>query len=175
MKKVVILHAWQANPDDFWYKTLGVELSMNGFNVLIPSLCNKDLPTLKDWDRSVTKKVLLDNESIIIGHSLGAVLGLRIAEKVKLEKLVLVSGWDFWDLTPEHKTFFKKPFDYDLIGTNVRNVCVVYSDNDFYISQYQSEKLAERLRAERVLLHGWGHFVDTDTTIAQKLAQMVDQ
>lgn len=185
MKQVLILHAWFAHPDDHWYPWLKKELEAKGYNVLVPELIDKDKPTLKDWTRCVFEDLdgqgdLTDQNGkennrlnrakhkdrldrfVVVGHSLGAVLALRLAEKYKIDKLVLVAGWDFWDLTPEHETFFKKPIDHERIKQNVKKIVVIYSDRDPYSTVWQGEQFAKRLGAKFVLVKGKGHFTKSD-------------
>ena len=162
MKQVLILHAWFATPKDHWYPWLKTELEKKDYQVFIPELKDKDKPTLKRWTSCALKGIKLDENTAVIGHSLGAVLALRLAESYKIGKLVLVAGWDFWDLTPEHETFFKKPIDHKKIKQNVKKIVVIYSDNDPYSTLWQGEQFAKRLGARFLLKKGKGHFTKED-------------
>lgn len=162
MKKILLLHAWCATSKDHWYPWLSRELINQRFDVYIPQLKDKDSPTLKDWTKSVFKNVELDKNTIVIGHSLGSVLGLRLAERYEIKKLVLVSGWDFWDLTPEHETFFKTRIDHSKIKENVKERLIIHSDTDPYITSWQAKGFAKRLCAKFILIEGKGHFTKED-------------
>jgi predicted alpha/beta hydrolase family esterase len=93
-------------------------------------------------------------------------LGLKLAEKYKIKKLILVAGWDEWDKTPEHETFFKDDIDHQKIRGNVKDIVVIHSDNDPYISKVVAEKMAKKLGARFILMPGRGHFTKSDGEMA---------
>jgi len=164
MKKVLILHAWFATPTDHFYPWVKDKLEDKGFKVIVPQLKDKDKPTLKDWKRSVSKACKIDKDTIVIGHSLGSVLALKIAESldVKIRSLILVAGWDYWDLTPEHKTFFAKPVNHKKIINHAGKIIVIHADNDPYVTAWQAGEFAKRLKAIFILLKNKGHFTKDD-------------
>ena len=104
----------------------------------------------------------VDENTIIIGHSLGALLAMRLAEIQKAKALILASGWDFNDLTKEHESFWQKPYNHKLIKENAEKITVIHSDNDPYITAFQAEEMAKRLGAEFVLIKGAAHFLEKD-------------
>lgn len=162
MKKALILHCWFGKPEDNWYPWVKTELEKKSYEVEVPELptMNTDKPNLKAMMDTVGSKV--DKDMVVIGHSLGALLGMRIAEKQKFKLLVLVSGWDFNDLTKEHASFWEKPFDHQKIIENVNKIGVIHSDDDPYITAFQAEEMAKRLRAKFSLIKGGGHLTAKD-------------
>ena len=80
MKKLLILHAWFATPNDHWYQWLKGELKNKGVSVYIPELKDKEKANLKDWEKCALSNVVIDKDTSIIGHSLGAVLGLKLIQ-----------------------------------------------------------------------------------------------
>ena len=109
MKNALILECWYGNPTDHWYPWLKEQLESQGFQVTIPDLptIRTDLPDLSQMLSSVDKEMKIDEKTTIIGHSIGALLAMRIAEKHIYDKMILVAGWDFNDLTLEHKLFWQ--------------------------------------------------------------------
>jgi len=164
MKKVLILHAWCATPNDHWYQWLEKELKKKNYKVIIPELKDKDNPTLDDWESCALKDFTIDKSTIMLGHSLGAVLALKIIQdnNFKLDKLVTIAGWDFWDLTPEHESFFREPIDHNDIKIKTKERYVIHSDTDPYITAWQASEYAKRLDAGFKLVKGKGHFTDKD-------------
>jgi len=162
MQQVIILHGWGNEVQDNWYPWLANKLREKGYNVFVPKLVDKDKPTYQSWRESVLKVAKIDENTIIIGHSLGAVLGLKLAEEFVFDTLITVAGWDYWDRTPEHETFFKTIIDQNKIISNVKNRIVIHSDNDPYVTKILAQDYASRIKAKLVLLPGKGHFATRD-------------
>lgn len=167
--KALILHAWYSNSSKNWYLWVKTELEKVGREVLIPELptMDTDLPDMNLQLKTV--KQFIDKNTLVIGHSLGAVLGLRLAETTGFEKLFLVSGWDFDDLTKEHQLFWSSKIDHEKIKENVREIYVISSDNDPYFTAFQAEEMSKRLNGKFILIKGAGHFTVKDgvTNISQ--------
>jgi predicted alpha/beta hydrolase family esterase len=165
MKNLLILHGWFGNPEINWYKSLKTNMEKNGYKVALPQLPNSNKPNLEEWTKEVTKSDFeLNNESIIIGHSLGAIFALKLIQnsKVKINHLIIVSGWDFWDLTPEHKSFFELPVDHKRIIENCEKITVIHSTNDPYVTIAQANEMANRLKANFIEIKNGGHLTDKE-------------
>lgn len=162
MRKALILHAWHNNPGDCWYPWLKKELEKKGYKVYVPELptMNTDLPDMKKQMEAVKK--FIDENTIIIGHSLGSVLALRLAEKIKYGKMLLFAGWDFDDLTKEHQLFWPNKIDHGKIKKNVKEICCFSSDNDPYMTASQAEEMSKRLGGKFILIKEVGHFTTKD-------------
>jgi len=164
MKKVLILHGWFATPDDHWYKDLAVKLEKDGYKVTIPELKDKDFPTLNSWKKCATENFIFDRDTTIIGHSLGASLALNILQNLEspIDRLITVSGWDYWDLTPEHETFFPRKFDYEKIIGNTQERFAIHSDCDPYVTEFIAGEYAKRIDAKFIIVPGAKHFIKED-------------
>ncbi|MBI3379930.1 alpha/beta hydrolase [Candidatus Gottesmanbacteria bacterium] len=173
-KRAIILHAWYENPNSQWYQWLKKELEKKDYSILIPDLptMNSDLP---DMEKMIEKvKSLVDENTIIAGHSLGAVLALRIAERIKYKKAILVAGWDFNDLCEEHRLFWKNMIDHKKIKSNVREIYCLSSGNDIFFTANQTENMSKRLGAKFILIKGAGHFTRKDgITEVPKILQFI--
>lgn len=162
MEKILILHAWYEKPDSQWYPWLEKELEKKGYTVFIPEIptFNSDLP---DPDKAIKLVAnLADNSTSIVGHSLGGVLGLRLGEMLKFHKLITVAAWDYDDLYPQHKLFWKNKIRHELIKKNVRERIIIHSDNDTYLTSLQAENMSKRLEGKFILVKGAGHFSQKD-------------
>jgi len=162
MQQVIILHAWGNAPEDYWYPLLANELTKKGYRVVIPELVDKDKPELGTWRECVLSKTKIDGSTIIIGHSLGAVLALKLAEEFKFDTLITVAGWDYWDRTPEHESFFRTIIDQNKIIENVKSRIVFHSDNDPYVTKILAGEFADRMKAKFNLVVGKAHFTAKD-------------
>lgn len=151
-----MLISWYGAPENDWFPWLKNELEKKGYDVAVPDFATMrtDLPDMED----MLKTLKVDKDTVVIGHSLGAVLGLRLAERQSFAKLILVSGWDFDDLTAEHRLFWPNKINHEKIKENVNEIVVIHSDNDPYITAAQAEEMCnKRLGGKFVLLHNAGH------------------
>ena len=87
---------------------------------------------------------------------------MRFAEKHKVKKLILLSCWDFNDLTPEHRLFWEKTIDHSTIKENAQGIIIISSDNDPYVTKYHAEEMSKRLGGKFVLVKNAGHFLSED-------------
>lgn len=120
---------------------------------------NTDLPDL-EAQLPVAAAFLKEN-TIVIGHSLGSLLAMRLAEKFTFGKMILVAGWDFNELTIEHQLFWKNPIDHASIKQHVSDIVCVTSDNDPYITAITVDDMSKRLGAKYMLIKGAGHFTSS--------------
>ncbi|EKE14142.1 MAG: hypothetical protein ACD_12C00658G0009 [uncultured bacterium] len=166
MKKALILHAWYSKPEDNWYPWLKSKLEEKNYQVFSPKIptFDSDNPQLKTSMDFIEKNFPIDKETIIIGHSLGCLLTLRLAEKHIINKIILIAGWDFNDLTMEHQSFWSNKINHDLIKENVKEIYCVTSDNDPYITLFQVQEMSKRLNAKCILIKKGGHFASKEKT-----------
>lgn len=164
MKSALILHCWYDNPSGNWYPWLKNLLTQKGYHVTNPEIptMETDKPDLPIQINFINNLNIIRQDTIIIGHSLGALLGLRLAEMNSFKTLFLVSGWDFNDLTPEHQSFWPKPINHQTIKHHVKNIYVIHSDNDPYITAVQAEDMSKRLGGKFILIKGGGHLTTKD-------------
>ncbi len=156
MKKALILICWYGSPESNWFPWLKTELKKKGYGVTVP-----DLPTIRtnlpDMEQML-KTIKVDEDTVVVGHSLGALLGLRLAERQKFKKLILVSGWDFDDgLASEHRLFWPNKIDHDKVKKNVKEFIVIHSSNDPYTPAHDAEEMSKRLNGKFILIPGAGH------------------
>ncbi len=174
-KKALILHCWYGDPKSYWYPWLKSELTQKDYDVLIPELptMKTDLPDMELQLKTVKDLHWVDKGTVVVGHSLGCLLALRMAERYKVGKLILVSGWDFNDLSSEHRLFWKDPIGHQLIKKNVKQIVCVTSDNDPYFTAFQVGEMNKRLGGKLIVVKGAGHF--TDKYSITKISQILEE
>jgi uncharacterized protein len=158
MKHALILHAWYNKPDNHWYPWLKNELEKKGYTVDVPELptMNTDLPDMARQLKTAEK--FITNDSVVIGHSLGCLLSMRLAENHSYQKMVLVAGWDFNDLTAEHRLFWPNPINHDVIKKHIKKIYVISSNNDPYTTAVTAEDMSKRFAGKFILIKDAGHF-----------------
>lgn len=159
-KNALILHAWYNTPDKHWYPWLKKELESRGYTVYLPEIptMNSASPDLATQMAFIKKTVPLDESFVVIGHSLGTLLALRLAEKHSFSGMILISGWDYDDLTVEHASFWPDKLSHSAIGKNVGKILVTSTNNDPYMTDFSMKEMAKRLGAECLFIKDAGHF-----------------
>lgn len=162
MKKALILQGWYQKPDSNFYPWLKDELGKKGYEVFLPDLptMHTDAPDMQQQIAFVTENLPIDEETIVFGHSLGCLLAMRLAETYAFSKMFLIAGWDFNDLTPEHKLFWKTPIDHTKIKEHIKEIYCLSGDNDPYFTPFTVEEMSKRLNGKFILIKGAGHFID---------------
>jgi len=169
MKNALILHGSGNDHTGNWFPWLKDELEKKSYKVWVPDLPDSNVPDKEKWLNTIfsNKEWVFDNESIIIGHSAGATLILRILEKlpqgIKINKAILVSGPANIGTKPEYfvykKSLVGSPFDWGKIKNSCNSFYFICSDNDTYqCGEDQAKILQENLGGELILKKGENHF-----------------
>lgn len=164
MKKALILHAWFSRPADNWYPWLKNELEKKGYEVWLPELPTMPMnaPDMDTMLNFLLEKKYIDKDTVVIGHSLGSVLAMRLAERISFKMGVLLAGWDYNDLTPEHQNFWKNMINHELIKKNVPEWVGLISENDPYVTKIIAHEMMGRLGGKAVDVGLRGHFGEDD-------------
>jgi uncharacterized protein len=163
MKTAIILHGTLGSPDGNWFKWLKAELENNGLEVWLPQLPHAEQPSLNEWYKFIQNECpfAINEETLIVGHSSGAILALIIAQN-NMEKVgAIVDVSVFHDNSlqwePNNK-LFDRQFDWDSIRQGANKLLFVHSDNDPYVSLDQAQFVADNCRAELVMIPDQSHF-----------------
>ena len=136
------------------------ELEKIGWGVFVPTFPTPENQTLINW-LNVFKdyEKYLNEETIIIGHSLGCLFILDLLEKSnkKINSTFLVAGWTGLLNNPIdkiNKTFVDKNFNWEKIKQNCDNFLIFNSNNDQYIKL----DLGKNLDSGLIIIKNAGHF-----------------
>ncbi len=169
MKNALILHGAGNNSSGNWFPWLKAELENQEYKVWIPDLPNPDTPALRDWLDTIfsNKEWQFNEDSVIVGHSSGATLILRILESlpegVKINKAVLVAGFIDKGKSPQFYQYkedlLKTPLNWEKIKKSCNNFVFIASDNDPYdCGLRHAEVMKKQLGGELITMSGEGHF-----------------
>ncbi len=169
MKNVLILHGAGNNSSGNWFPWLKQQLGQKGIKVWSPDLPNPDHPILKEWLQTIfaNKDWVFNSESIMVGHSSGASLILRILEKlsksIKIDKAILVAAPIDKGVIAEYfilkEDITKDLFNFEKIRNSCKHFYFIYSDNDPYdCGERNGRILQEKLGGELIIKKGQGHF-----------------
>ena len=164
MANVFIIHGAYGSPDENWIPWLKKELDKPGCEVYAPKFPTPENHNLDSWSKVFSGYEKYTENSIFVGHSMGAAFIRRLLEKTdeKIKAAFLISGFAGF-LGDEkfdglNKTFLEKPFDWKKIRQNCKSFYVFHSDNDPYIPLSKAEELAKSLNAELIIVKNAGHF-----------------
>ncbi|MBW7944109.1 serine hydrolase family protein [Patescibacteria group bacterium] len=164
MKKALILHGTDGSSKENWFPWLKAELEKNGYQVWVPDLPHPEKPNIDRYNKHIFSLTSgqLDEETILIGHSSGAVaiLGLleALPDDVKVEAAYLVGSFKD-DLGWEKLTeLFARPFDFEKIKKKSKSFYFIHSDNDPYCPLDHARYLHTQLGGELIVLPGQQHF-----------------
>jgi len=170
---VLVIHGTESNSRQNWYPWLAEELRALGHEVIVPDMPEADKPVLEKWLVELKKyEDRLNENSVIIGHSLGGPAALHFISKLnkKIGKLILVAStyrdidWNAYakkhpDDPIKYQHRFNQPdIFYDKVHAHTKKIIYFYSDNDFYIPDSVPKNYQEVLKADFHLLHGRDHF-----------------
>jgi len=166
--KFFIIHGSYGNPNENWFPWLKKELEKEGCIVFIPKFPTPENQSLKNWMEIFNDFYLskIDENTILIGHSLGPSFILSILEKINPVKPIkacfFVSGFlgllNNKEFDEINKTFTTKEFNWDKIKNNCENFYIFHSDNDPYVPLEKSIELANKLNTKSIIIKDAGHF-----------------
>lgn len=164
MKHALILHGTDATPAHNWFNWLKAQLEQDGYSVWLPQLPNSTTPQAKVYNEFLLSNpdFSFDDETIIIGHSSGAVeifsLLQHLPDDAHIRAAYLVSAFKD-DLGWESLAgLFEEPFDFEKIKTKADKFVFLHSDNDPYVPLEQARYLSGQADGELIIKTGQGHF-----------------
>ena len=158
----VILHGYTGSNKTNFIPWLKAELEQRGARVQAPQLPNTDNPTEVEQVQYVLDNVAFDENTVLIGHSLGGLVAMRVLEKLphKIHHLMLVApavlrqfyqGSDDIDTkTGERKRFidhFSYDFDFDKISSQAVHKTILQDNNDSKSRKPSMQYIADNIGA----------------------------
>lgn len=166
MANIFIFHGTEGYPGENWFPWLEKELEQKGHKVfvpqfpsppVVPSKISEWFEVLKAYEKQINE------DTILIGHSLGGIFSLRILEK--LDNPVKAA---FFIGTPigvrpilnynRDNAFSGFDFDFENIKKKANYFEVYHSDNDPYVGLENGKQLAKNLGVELNFIPNAGHF-----------------
>ena len=169
MKNALILHGAGNNSRGNWFPWLKRELEIRQYEVWVPDLPNSDIPNKKDWLEKIysNKRWRIHEETILIGHSAGATLILRILETLpadlRIHKAILVAGAPDLGTNPKfykyREDLVKDPFQWMRIKKSCKKFFFFASDRDPYDCGIDKALFMQKhLGGQIIYQPGEGHF-----------------
>lgn len=164
MKSALILHGTDGYPTQNWFDWLRTELEKRHWKVWVPQLPHAEKPNIRRYNKFIfgNKEWQFNSDSVIVGHSSGAVaiLGIlqNLPDDVVVDTCILVGAFKNnlnWDALDE---IFLDPFDFEKIKKHTRHIIFIHSNNDPYCPLEHAQYLSKQLKAELRVIPGQKHF-----------------
>ncbi len=161
----VLIHGFKSDSTRGFFPWLKNELEDRGHRVMALDLPEPFTPDIEKQAEYILKNIKFDNQTIIVGHSLGTVVTLKVLEKLKqsVHKTILVAGLLNPDLK-KYGNFLPKVMidwrlDFSKIKTKMGELVILRDLNDDVIGDGQCLKIQKELggRLIEVEAHG-AHF-----------------
>ena len=169
MKKALILHGTSSNSRSNWFPWLKQQLEELGWAVWVPDLPGAHNPNIKRYNQYILehKPWEFDDETVIIGHSSGAVEALGLLQQLPnsnhIKQCILVGAFKNNLNWPNLDGLFEEPFDFRKIKKQANKFLFIHSDDDPYCPLEHAEYLAKETGGELKVMPGQKHFsVETD-------------
>ena len=124
---------------------------------------NPEAPSFPAWlDLLETYKQYIDEQTIMIGHSLGGLFLLRVLERLPNQIFAAffvaapigIKPIRYYDSDYRFSGF---TFDWKLIKSQAKHFSVFHSDNDPYVSLNNGKELAKKLGIQLHFIPNAGH------------------
>lgn len=160
----VLLHGYTSSPNEDFHPWLRKELESREYNVSVPKLPHTKNPDITEQVDYVLKNCKFDENTILLGHSLGSVVALKILEKLNkpIKKLILVAGFSQPGFKDHERPFEKKfpeKFDFNKIKGNVKEILFLRAKNDSAVPSERADYLKDKLGGEIIDLEAEGDHI----------------
>ena len=146
--------------EDNWFPRVKQELEEHGINVVAEDFPDSYLARELFWLPFLKNELGADENSILVGHSSGAVAAMRFAETNKICGSVLV-GVCHTDLGVETETlsgYYDRPWNWEKIKNNQKFITIFASTDDPWIPVEEPRFIQKQLQCSYHEFTDQGHF-----------------
>lgn len=164
--RIVFVHGNQITHWSFgWAPWLKQELEERGYETFFETFPDSIIARADYWLPFLKEHIKAGENDVIVGWSSGAVAAMRYAEENKIRGSVLVAPCytDSGDELEKQSGYFNKPWNWESIKANQKNIALVHSDNDPFIPQDQFAFIIDKLKPDVIKISSAKHFIERDT------------
>ena len=169
MKKVFIVHGYNASPSDHWFPWLKQQIESLGHQCDILHLADSAHPQYDAWKHNLVQQIQpINDDVIIIAHSLGCISSLGFLSEAlhgrKHFALFLIAGFkQRLPVFPELNLFIDQAHIDDAhLRLSISHRILFFSNNDPFVPAPFSIQLARLLNAQMIEVKDAGHFMASD-------------
>jgi len=168
MKRVLIIHGWESNSREHWFQEAKIRLEKMGYQVTVPDMPNTFFPQQEEWVK-IIEDFQPDQNSILIGHSLGGPAIWRYLEKAKnvvAQCFFLACPINYLGYEPV-KNFFSTDFNWEKIKKMCLKFIVIGQTNDIWVPIGHCQELSKKLEVKPIIVKGTDHFDKIDFSLIE--------
>lgn len=132
-------------------------------------------PRIETWVPFLVSKIKSpDENTVLVGHSMGCQAILRFLEKIpegrQAGKVILVGGFteSVSNLETDEergivKPWLETPIDFVKVKRSAKEIAAFFSDNDRWVPLENEKAIKEKLDAKTIIEHGMHHWGDRDS------------
>jgi predicted alpha/beta hydrolase family esterase len=161
MAKVIFIPGnGECTTKDNWFPSIQKELEAEGLEVIAANFPDSDLARESFWLPFLLNELKADENSILVGHSSGAIAAMRLAEKQKILGSVLVGTYhtDLGIEKEKQSGYFDRPWDWTNMKRNQNWTIIFASQDDPWIPIEQPRYIQQQLEGEYHEYKNQGHF-----------------
>ncbi|WP_017213149.1 RBBP9/YdeN family alpha/beta hydrolase [Clostridium beijerinckii] len=166
---IYVVHGYTSSSKSEWFPWLKEKFKDSSIKVSVPDMPDSGDPHLEPWINHLHKCIMdIDENTILIGHSLGCITALRyILEKnIKIKGAILISGFmnknPMDEQTEGLQEFVDSPLDVARIRSLIPKRIAITAIDDDIVPTEATQKLAEELDANLIILESGKHFIARD-------------
>lgn len=167
MKRVILVHGWQSDPERGWKAWLRHELEKKKVEVIAPQFPGGAHPRLEEWLATLREAVgTPDKKTFFIGHSLGCITIChylaQLPVHIRVGGCVFVAGGVGPSIHPELAEFYAPALNFTNVRHRARVCKVIAARDDTSFSFKRALETQRLLQAELIIDDGNGHFSQDD-------------
>lgn len=158
---IILIHGnGDSTPHDNWLPYVKSELEQLGLNVVARQFPDAPLARERYWIPFLKDVLKADENTIIVGHSSGALAALRFAENYKIYGSVLVGAMhtDLGIETERLSGYYSHPWNWQAIKNNQQWIVQFASSDDPWIPIDEPRFIHKQLNTEYYEFSDQGHF-----------------
>lgn len=175
IKIIIIRGNDNSVPDEIWFPYVKTELEKLGLKVINEEFPDPILAREKYWLPFI-KDLGADENTILIGHSSGAVAAMRFAEKNRILGSVLIGACytDLGDENEKKSGYYNRFWEWETIKKNQQWIIQFASTDDPYIPIEEARYIQQKLQTEYYEYTDEGHFgVDKNKTTFPEIVKVI--
>lgn len=168
--KVILIHGNQTLRWSYaWMPWVKAELEKLGLQVIGETFPDSIIAREKYWIEFLEEEVHADENTILVGHSSGALCAMRFAETHKILGSVLIGAMhtDLGDDLEKQSGYFNRPWGWGKIRANQKWIVQFASIDDPYIPIQEMRYVNKMLNTEYHEFSNRGHFFDHQETFPE--------
>ena len=150
-KKVIFIPGnGGGSPKDNWFPSVKNTLEAAGITVIAEEFPDNDLARASIWVPFLINELKANENTVLVGHSSGAIAAMRVAEIQPILGSVLVGAYhtDLNMETEKLSGYFDTPWNFEKIRQNQRWITLFASQDDKWIPITEARYLHEKLNCE---------------------------